>query len=106
MKAARNEYYTKELDIVLNLYKDDFVPRRLRAQLELLSIYFNSDEQKPTLLDIRERFASASPAMRSLMSEVRMLLKLILVIPATNAVSERSASALRRLKTCLRSTMS
>ena len=29
----------------------------------------------------------------------------ILVTPATNAVGERSASALRRMKTCLRSTM-
>ena len=106
LKAARNEDYTKELDFVLNLYKDDFVPSRLRAQLELLSTYFNSDEQKPTLLDIREHFALASPAMRSLMSEICTLLKLILVIPATNAVSERSASALRRLKTYLRSTMS
>ena len=40
------------------------------------------------------------------MSEICKLLRLILVIPATNAVSERSASALRRLKTYLRSTMS
>lgn len=39
------------------------------------------------------------------MSEVCTLLKLILVIPATNAVSEQSASAVRRLKTYLRSTM-
>ena len=33
------------------------------------------------------------------------LTKLILVMPATNAISERSFSALRRLKTWLRSTM-
>ncbi len=39
------------------------------------------------------------------MSEVCTLLKLILVAPATNAVSERSASALRRVKAYLRSTM-
>ena len=40
------------------------------------------------------------------MSEICTLLKLDLVVPATNAVSERSASALRRVKTFLRSTMS
>lgn len=40
------------------------------------------------------------------MSEAFTLLRLILVMPATNAVSERSASALRRVKNYLRSTMS
>ena len=34
------------------------------------------------------------------------LLELLLVMPATNATSERSFSALRRLKTYLRTTMS
>ena len=39
-------------------------------------------------------------------SEVNALLKLYLASPATNAVSERSASAMRRLKNWLRRTMS
>ena len=39
-------------------------------------------------------------------SEVTALLKLYLASPATNAVSERSASAMRRLKNWLRRTMS
>ena len=39
-------------------------------------------------------------------SEVFNLVKLLLVVPATNAVSERSASALRRLETYLGTTMS
>ena len=38
-------------------------------------------------------------------SEVVKLLKIILVNPATNATSERSFSAMRRLKTYLRCTM-
>ena len=46
-----------------------------------------------------------SSAMQANFSEICTLLKLIMVIPATNAVSERSASALRRVKTYLRSTM-
>jgi len=46
-----------------------------------------------------------SPAMQGALFEVVKLLTLILVMPATNAVSERSASALRRVKTILRSTM-
>ena len=38
-------------------------------------------------------------------SEVVSLVKIVLVNPATNAVSERTFSAMRRLKTYLRSTM-
>ena len=38
-------------------------------------------------------------------SEVSKLLKLILFLPATNCESERAFSALKRLKTYLRSTM-
>ena len=39
------------------------------------------------------------------MSEVCTVASLILVMPASNAVSERSFSSLRRLKSYLRSTM-
>ena len=39
-------------------------------------------------------------------SEVIILLKILMAAPATNAVSERSASQLRRVKTWLRTTMS
>ncbi len=39
------------------------------------------------------------------MSEVNTVLSLILVMPATNAISERSFSSLRRIKNYLRSTM-
>ena len=46
-----------------------------------------------------------SNAVQASFSEICTLLKLIIVIPATNAVFERSASALRRVKTYLRSTM-
>ena len=39
------------------------------------------------------------------MDQVVTILKLILIMPAINATSERSFSALRRVKTYLRSTM-
>ena len=41
-----------------------------------------------------------------LFSEVTTLVKILLVIPATNATSERTFSALRRIKTYLRTTIS
>ena len=40
-----------------------------------------------------------------MLSEVKKVIRLILVLPATNAISERSFSTLRRVKTYLRSTM-
>ena len=40
-----------------------------------------------------------------LLDMVMKLTKIILTMPATNAISERSFSALRRMKTWLRSTM-
>ena len=48
---------------------------------------------------------SLSPAQKFFFSEVCRLAHLILVMPATNAVSEHSFSAMRRLKTYLRSSM-
>ena len=39
-----------------------------------------------------------------LLPEVTKLAKLLLVLPATNAASERSFSAMKRIKTYLRST--
>ena len=43
-------------------------------------------------------------ARKLLLSEICTLSKLMLVMPATNAVSERTFSALKRVKTYLRST--
>ena len=44
-------------------------------------------------------------AQRDLLDQVVNIMKLILVMPATNSTSERSFSALHRVKTYLRSTM-
>ena len=54
---------------------------------------------------ILKYFRSTLPVYRTFYSEVIKLLKLILVMPATNAISERSSSALKRVKTYLRTTM-
>ena len=47
---------------------------------------------------------SLDSSRRKLLSEISTLGKLLLVMLATNAVSERSFSALKRVKTYLRST--
>ena len=43
--------------------------------------------------------------MRAIYSEMVTLVIILLAIPAANATSERTFSALRRVKICLRSTM-
>ena len=58
------------------------------------------------LSDIFGNLRELTPAMRVIYSEIVTLVIILLVIPAANAtLSERTFSALRRVKTYLRSTM-
>ena len=105
LKALKNEDYSNELDFVISFYKDDISPSSLKTQLELLSTSFSESDYQPSITGLRDYIRSLSPPVRTNLSEVCTLLKIVMVIPATNAVSERSASAVRRIKTYLRSTM-
>ena len=99
LKATRNENYNSSLDFVLDLYENDFQPSSLRTQLELLTTAFSPREKKSTPLEVRNYFKSLSRAQQDSMSEVCILLKLLMVMPETNSVGERSASGLRTVKT-------
>ena len=94
---------------VLRLYGDDFDHQRLKTQLTVLHSNLDSDVKALSggmkLKSIISYLQSLCLAERELYSEVIKVAKLILVMPATKAVSERSFSTLRRLKTWLRSTM-
>ena len=89
---------------VAEFYGTDFNHDLLKTQLNVL--HTNSE---PSLRDLKSVIAylkTLNEVEKTFYSEVISVVKLILVMPATNAVSERSFSALRRLKTWLRSTMS
>ena len=60
---------------------------------------------KISIFDLVEYFSNLSQSQAALIDHVCNLMRLILVMPATNATSERSFSALRRVKRYLRSTM-
>ncbi len=105
IKAANGKEYSEELAFVIDCYSD-VTESSLSAQLQNLTTAFASSPEKPTLRTIKEYIISLSPAQQVSVSEICILLKLIMVIPATNAISERSASTLRRVKTYLRTTMS
>ena len=59
-----------------------------------------------SLAEVLGFLRSCAPAVLELISQVTLLVKLMLVMPATNATSERAFSSVRRIKTYLRSTMS
>ena len=109
VKASCKENFKASLDFVCSFYKDDFNSDTLCAQLVTFGLDFQAaykdEKTKPTIFDIRDYFKSLSHAQRQLLDQVCRAVQLILVMPATNATSERSFSALRRVKSYLRSTM-
>ena len=94
---------------MFTLYADDFDQRVLATQLRVLHCNLPSELQTEKngkkIKGIVKFLQSLSDTERQLYSMVVQLVKLILVMPATDAISERSFSALRRMKTWLRSTM-
>lgn len=110
LKAAEGKDVTAEFDFVCDFYKTDLDPQTLQAQLLTFGVEFQQKQSgtkiKPDIFDIKEYFHSLTGAQRSLLSQVCTVLRLILIMPATNATSERSFCALRRVKTYLRNTMS
>ena len=93
-------------DDVLALYKDDFERDRLESQLCILHSNLPreiKEEMGGTKLKSLVRFfRTLSPVEHQFYDMVMKLTKIILTMPATNAISKRSFSALRCMKTWLR----
>jgi len=101
LKAARGDDFTAELAEVEKSYSKDVNVSALRIQLPLLKTCVQGDV---TIGSVKSALIGLGKGI-DLLSEVFILMKLVLVMPASNATSERSFSALRRLKTYLRTTM-
>ena len=96
--------YSSELKTVTDFYGSDFDPAQLDIQLRRLTAHLETmrnDQGKITFKEIVEYFQSLSMAQCSFYSQVVILVSLVLVMPATNAASERSFSCLRRVKSYL-----
>ena len=79
-----------------------------QLQVHFQQMYEHQSEEgstKLTIFDKKSYFLSLSLCQMVHLSQVKRLLQLVLVMPATNATSERSFSTLRRLKSYLRTTM-
>ena len=73
----------------------------LRVQLAM----FRASYTYGTSSDVASIIRHMVPEVRGLFGQVETLVRLLLVVPASSAQAERSFSALRRLKTWLRASM-
>ena len=105
LKPAQGEDYNDDLKKTVEFFKTDFNVAGLKTQLELFSSIDNT-VREGGITAILNWAKSLSRVERSLFSEIIVIIRLLLVMPATNAVSERGFSAMRRIKSFLRSTMS
>ena len=95
------------MEQVLKFYRKEVNRSSLEVQLALLPHAAKSlgfEVKSFTISDIVAFLQKLDDAKKVLLPEVIKVGKLMLVMPATNAVSERSFSALKRVKTYLRAT--
>ena len=108
LKAVAGEEHDEELAKVMALFGDaELQQYKLEAHLSLLPEVLQAmgyDTSRYDFADLLDFFQSLGNARKLLLSEICTLGKLMLVMPATNAVSERFFSASKQVKTYLRST--
>lgn len=92
---------TGEMDEVVDQY-----PELNRESLKVQLPMFLSNNTYKSSAQAADILRGMSVEVRGLFDQVEALVRLLLVIPVSSAEAERSFSALRRLKTWLRSTMS
>ena len=102
IKAAKGDDFHAEHDDALSIYRKDFDDNRFQIQLVTLSEYC----KELVIISVR-RTAEVlkNLKVRSHLTEVIKLAKLILVMKATNSTSERSFSLFKLIKTYLPSAM-
>ena len=105
VNVTNGKPFEKNLDDVIDFYKDDLDKFQLETQLSLLPVQFGRKNGKVSLEDIIKYLRNLTNAQKMFMSQVIIVTKLLLVASATIAVSECSCSAPRRTKTWLRTTM-
>ena len=99
----REEDFGHELRQMSSFFNSDLHKFKLETQLKTLNHIV--DEKHVKIKDAITIILSLNASQKLLVSEVLKLVKLILTVPATNAVSERSCSTLHKFKTYLRSSL-
>ena len=108
IKPFKEQDWEDDLQIVLQNYgANEFDVLSLKTQLLLLSEipeFYDLDSRMQLSVKI-DLFQKLDTIKRILVAKVIQLVKLILIMLATNAVSERSFSSFKRIKTYLLSTI-
>ena len=106
IKVILGESIEEESQKVIGFYHDDFNDNILRVQLRTLPAVIGQGKGSVnTFYDIQILEKELKKPIRNLISEVVKMIKHVIVMLATNAVSERSFSAMRRLYIYLRTNM-
>ena len=103
IKACQGDNFKEDLDFCSDFYGDGLDKTLLEAQLCTLHLDFIRYSEKK--FDNKLKKSQISISSHALLGEVNKFVQLVLVMPATDSTSERSFSALRRVKTYLRSTV-
>ena len=107
VKAANKESLTTEFEKITNHCPDDFKLNALETQLKTLLFTLPLGASNAEIFkDVLKQVKGLSQGQKLLIGEVFKLLKLVMVMPATNAVSKRWFIAMRRLYTYLCTNMS
>jgi len=104
VKAANQNDYSAELEQVASFYEDFDTPL-LETQLHIFSSKYADATSKVSLKEILDYLRILTEDQRIFFSQVNHLAKPILVMPASNAASERSFSTMRKIKNYLRNSM-
>ena len=103
LKALRDEDFDHELQQMSSFFSSDLHKFKLETQLKTLTHIV--DEKQVGIKDAITIISSLNASQKLLVSELLKLVKLILTVPGTNAVSERTYSMLHRFKFYLRSSI-
>jgi len=90
-KASSGNDYTEELKAVCDFYEGDLSRCDLEAELKILGTLFTekAENDRPTISLLKTVLQSLTSTQRELISAVNMAFQLLLLMPATNCISER-----------------
>ena len=104
--AAKGEPFDEHILAICSFYGDDLDHHNLHTQLTLLGTHFDGfNKDSIDIIFVIIQLRELTQPQKNLFSETIVLIKRLLFAPASNAISERYCSTLRRIKIYLRPTM-
>ena len=86
MNAANGIDYMDDLKHVVGIYGADISEANLKVQLQTFAI--NMKEKMSKIFDVRKCLAQLTSVQKALLNEVINVIKLVMVMPATNSSSQ------------------